>query len=79
MLLLFALDVLIWFWFSVKQEEGDSTALDDGRFKFDSFDILAVVRHGEPLLGSAGDEFDMEEDPSASQGIVSVFSIGVLF
>ena len=53
--------------------------MDDGRFKFDSFDILAVVRHGEPLLGSAGDEFDMEEDPSASQGIVSVFSIGVLF
>ena len=36
------------------------------------------MRHGEPLLGSAGDEFDTEEDPSASQGIAFVVSIGVL-
>lgn len=44
--------------------------VDDGRFKFDSFDILTVVKHGEPLLGSAGDEFDMDDDSSSTQCIL---------
>ena len=39
----------------------------NGRFKFESFDILTVVKHGEPLLGSAGDEFDMDDDSSSTQ------------
>lgn len=35
----------------------------DGRLRFEDFDILTVLEKGEKLLGSAGDEYDMEEDP----------------
>ena len=29
-----------------------------------------MVKHGEPLLGSAGDEFDIDDDSSSSQGSI---------
>lgn len=34
-----------------------------GRLRFEDFDIQTVLEKGEKLLGSAGDEYDMEEDP----------------
>ena len=52
---------------------------DDGRFKFESFDILTVIQHGEALLGSAGDEFDVDEDSSSSQGKMDGLSSSVAF
>ena len=60
----------------VKREEIEGPTVDDGRFKFDSFNILSVVKFGEPLLGSAGDEFDIEDDSSSSsQGIDIVMQV----
>lgn len=54
----------------VKEEENneDEEKVNDGKLKFEQFDILTVLERGEKLLGSAGDEFDMEED-SALEGL----------
>ena len=57
------------FCYSVEKQEWQEAPEDDGKFKFEAFDILTVIKHGEPLLGSAGDEFDIEEDSSLSQGL----------
>ena len=53
---------------AVEKQEAKDNFKDDGSFRFDSFDILTVIKYGEPLLGSAGDEFDIDEDSSSSQG-----------
>lgn len=36
----------------------------NGRLRFEEFDITTVLEKGEKLLGSAGDEYDFEEDPA---------------
>ena len=37
------------------------------KLKFDQFDICKVLEKGEKLLGSAGDEFDFDEDISGER------------
>eukprot|EP00794_Sanderia_malayensis_P009222 gene9222-10196_t len=47
---------------SIKVEKMEDAFTDQGKFFFSSFDILKVLKNGEPLVGSAGDEFDLEDD-----------------
>ena len=49
-------------------------ATSDGRLQFSQFDIVKVLEHGEPLLGSAGDEFT-EEDPALEGKWVETFEV----
>lgn len=58
--------MLYFLLFQIENNE-DEEKVNDGKLKFEQFDILTVLEQGEKLLGSAGDEFDMEED-SALEG-----------
>ena len=40
----------------------------DGKLNFNEFDISVVLEKREKLLGSAGDEFDVEDDASIAGG-----------
>lgn len=40
----------------------------DGKLNFNEFDISVVLEKGEKLLGSAGDEFDVEDDANIAGG-----------
>ncbi len=62
------------FSFSSLVEKVEDATKDDGKFLFSSFDILTVLKNGETLLGSAGDEFDIDED-LAAQGIIFIVII----
>ncbi|KAK2530509.1 Btaf1 [Columba guinea] len=51
-----------------KQEQGSESPMEDSpstdRLRFDRFDICRLLKHGASLLGSAGAEFEVQDDKS---------------
>ncbi|OXB75456.1 UNVERIFIED_CONTAM: hypothetical protein H355_016517 [Colinus virginianus] len=51
-----------------KQEPGSDSPMEDSlssdRLRFDRFDICRLLKHGASLLGSAGAEFEVQDDKS---------------
>nr|XP_009926679.1 PREDICTED: TATA-binding protein-associated factor 172-like [Haliaeetus albicilla] len=51
-----------------KQEPGSESPMEDSpstdRLRFDRFDISRLLKHGASLLGSAGAEFEVQDDKS---------------
>ncbi|OXB67392.1 hypothetical protein ASZ78_010950 [Callipepla squamata] len=52
----------------LKQEPGSDSPMEDSlssdRLRFDRFDICRLLKHGASLLGSAGAEFEVQDDKS---------------
>lgn len=63
--------IIFQIFFSV--EKVDDSTFDDGQFRFSCFDIVTILKNGQPLLGSAGDEFDVEDDPALQGKDSSIF------
>jgi len=54
--------------FNVCLEPGSESPMEDSpstdRLRFDRFDICRLLKHGASLLGSAGAEFEVQDDKS---------------
>ena len=53
------------FFFSSAEKEADINAVDSSKkdaLMFDKFDITHVLKHGEALLGSSGQEYDVFDE-----------------
>ena len=53
------------FFFSSAEKKADTNAVDSSKndaLMFDKFDITHVLKHGEALLGSSGQEYDVFDE-----------------
>ena len=59
-------DIFFLLWLVEDADEMENSS-EDNKLEFSKFDIRRVLQHGEPLVGSSGEEYDVLDEEIMSE------------